>query len=257
MDEPVETDPAEPDGSPVVARPPRRGLARLLPRSPVEAAVGVAALMFLAGSAGYAIAERADASPGRDSADVGFLYDMSLHHQQALHLANLELVNGADPDALRWARDILRAQAYEIGLMEMQPGQFGHDPADRPDTVMGWMGMSMTPATMPGLASAQEVDLLADATGAEADAIFYALMIDHHRGGVAMAEAAADVVDDDWVADTAAAMAAIQTSEIAEMSVDRDRAGLPASPAGVTVGAEADHTDHDESIDDTTSHDHS
>ncbi len=196
-------------------------------------AVAVAALMFLAGAAGYAFGRRgASDDLGGDTADVGFLYDMAAHHQQALQLANLELTNGTDPDAQRWARDILRGQAYEIGLMEMKLGQLGHDPADRPDAAMEWMGAPVDPASMPGLASTDELAVLASASGADADALFYALMIDHHRAGVAMAESGAAEAGDDWVADTAGAMARIQTSEIAEMTADRDRAGLSTTPPG-------------------------
>jgi uncharacterized protein (DUF305 family) len=219
----------------------------LLPRTPVQVAVGVLALMFLAGAVGFVLGSRdAEASsPSADSADVGFLYDMTAHHRQALLIAELQLTNGSDPVAMRWARDILRAQSYEIGLMEMRLGTFGHDPGDAPATAMAWMGMPMSVDAMPGLATEDEIDALRTASGAEADALFYALMIDHHLGGVAMAEEAATRATDDWVAETAATMAAIQASEITEMSVDRDDAGFPADPPGFTPDHMADAmTDH-------------
>lgn len=219
----------------------------LLPRTPGQTVVGVLALMFLAGAVGFLLGSRdADASsPSADSADVGFLYDMTAHHRQALLIAELQLANGSDPVAMRWARDILLAQSYEIGLMEMRLGTFGFDPADAPATAMGWMGMSMSVDAMPGLATADEIDALRGASGAESDALFYALMIDHHLGGVAMAEEAAIRADDDWVAETAATMAAIQASEITEMSVARGDAGHPADPPGFTPDHMADAmTDH-------------
>jgi uncharacterized protein (DUF305 family) len=203
--------------------------------------------MFLAGAVGFVLGSRdaESTTPSADSADVGFLYDMTAHHRQALLLAGLQLTNGEDPNAMRWARDILRAQSYEVGLMEMRLGTFGFDPGDAPATAMGWMGMSMSADAMPGLATEDEIDALRDATGAEADALFYALMIDHHRGGVAMAEEAAARAGDDWVAETAATMAAIQASEITEMSVDRDDGGFPADPPGFTPDHMADAmTDH-------------
>jgi uncharacterized protein (DUF305 family) len=203
--------------------------------------------MFLAGAVGFVLGSRdaGTSSPSADSADVGFLYDMTAHHRQALLIAQLQLTNGSDPVAMRWARDILRAQAYEIGLMEMRLGTFGHDPGDAPATAMGWMGMPMSVDAMPGLATQDELDALRTASGAEADALFYALMIDHHVGGVAMADEAATRATDEWVAETAATMAAIQASEIAEMSVDRDDAGFPADPPGFTPDHMADAmTDH-------------
>ena len=77
-------------------------------------------------------------------------------------------------------------------------------------------------------------DALRNAEGADADALFLALMSDHHAGGVAMAQAAASRADDAWVVDTAQRMARIQASEIAEMEFARENAGLPATPAGFT-----------------------
>ncbi len=234
-------------GAGVGAAHPGAGVGAVLPRTRSQVLVAVAALMFLAGAAGYALGRRgATDDRSRESADVGFLYDMAAHHQQALALANLELTNGTDPAAQRWARDILRAQAYEIGLMEMKLGQLGHDPADRPDVAMAWMGAPVEPAAMPGLASADELATLTAATGADADALFYALMIDHHRAGVAMAESGAAEADDEWVADTAGALARIQSSEIAEMTADRERAGLSTTPPGYVAddSGPMDHT-HD------------
>lgn len=207
-----------------------------LPQTRAQTVVGALALAFLAFALGYVLGNRgaSDDSPSAGSADVGFLYDMSTHHQQAITMAGMQLANGEDPGALRWARDILRAQAYEIGLMESRLGRFGYEPGDRPATAMAWMGMETSPDAMPGMASEDELDALREARGAEADALFYALMLDHHLGGVAMAEHAAEHAGDEWVVDTAAAMAAIQASEIHEMTADRETASLPENPAGHT-----------------------
>jgi len=116
--------------------------------------------------------------------------------------------------------------------MDMRLGTWGYDPADAPETAMAWMGMSATAATMPGMASDDELDAIRGARGDEVDALFYALMIDHHAGGVAMANHAAGHADTDWVADTAAAMARIQSDEILAMAHARDDAGLAADPPG-------------------------
>ena len=220
----------------------------LLPRGPLQSVIGVLALMFLAGSVGYLVGidHGTDDHPSRDSADVGFLYDMIAHHEQALVLASIELTNGDDPTAQLLAREILRSQAREIGLMEMRLGTFGHDPSDRPTSAMVWMGMSATPATMPGMASEAELDALRSASGRDADALFYALMIDHHRGGVAMAEEAAQQAGHAWVAGTAETMASIQRDEIIQMTHARDEAGLAADPAGFGADLADDDTGHDD-----------
>ena len=93
------------------------------------------------------------------------------------------------------------------------------------------------------------MDLLRSAEG-ETDAVFVALMIDHHRAGVAMAEAAAELVDDEQVRQLAARIARTQTLEIAEMTAVAGRLGLDPSPEGVTpddhgVSGMADHEAED------------
>lgn len=228
LDEPTGEDAP---GQALASGGPRGVLAGFLPQTPVQRVVLGLAVAFLTGALGYFIGVRSEQdSPPEDSADVGFLYDMIPHHQQALEIATLQLVNGSDPSAMTFAREILRTQSYEVGLMSMRLGEWGHDPAEAPDQAMEWMGMISTHDTMPGIARPDEMAALRDARGAEADALFYALMIDHHRGGVHMADAAAEQAEDDWVVEAASRMARIQALEINEMLLARDRAGLPADP---------------------------
>ncbi|HET9020465.1 MAG TPA: DUF305 domain-containing protein, partial [Ornithinibacter sp.] len=69
--------------------------------------------------------------------------------------------------------------------------------------------------SMPGMATAAQLDELRAATGVEAERIFLRLMIAHHEGGVAMANAAVADARTTEVRTLAAAVAAAQTSEIA------------------------------------------
>lgn len=214
-------------------QPTRSGLRRLLPATPGQHIIGVLALMFFAGSIGYFIGERGNDTPPADSADVGFLYDMSAHHEQAVRLSMIQLANGTDPSVQAFAREIIRSQSYEIGLMRMRLGMWGFDPAVNDQEPMAWMGMPV-PSTdsMPGMADTSELEAFSEAKGSDADALFLALMSDHHAGGVAMAQDAANRADDAWIVDTAQRMARIQAVEIAEMESARNAAGLPAAPAG-------------------------
>ena len=193
-------------------------------------AAGVAVLL-LAGSAGFALGARRSV-PAADSADVGFLYDMIAHHEQALTLANAELMTGSDTQARSFAREILLFQSYEIGLMERQLATWGYARLEPPETAMAWMGEPVDPDAMPGLASAEEITSMNRAKGEQSDALFIALMQDHHRGGVHMAEAAASEADSPFVRTLASRMAGNQKLEIREMEIARERAGLPADPPG-------------------------
>lgn len=209
----------------------REGVAGWFTAHVHQLALGVA-FLFLGGVGGYYLGTRTDAVPAAGSADVGFLHDMIAHHEQALQLSNDELLRGSDETAKTFAREILLFQSYEIGLMERQLRLWGHERGTR-EHAMGWMGGPAVPVdAMPGLASEDEMDALADASGAHADALFIALMRDHHAGGVHMAEVAAARAEDPFVRELAGRMARNQRLEIGEMAAARDRAGLPADPSG-------------------------
>ena len=210
------------------AAPTEEGRPSRLPR--IAAAL---ALLLLAGAAGFALGGRRSV-PTADSADVGFLYDMIAHHEQALTLSNAELMTGSNTQAKSFAREILLFQSYEIGLMERQLATWGYDRAEPPPMAMAWMGEPVDPAAMPGLASPEEVTSMNRATGGQSDALFIALMQDHHRGGVHMADVAATEADSPFVRDLANRMARNQKLEIREMEIARERAGLPANPPGYT-----------------------
>jgi uncharacterized protein (DUF305 family) len=82
---------------------------------------------------------------------------------------------------------------------------------------MEWMGHPAPIGEMPGLATDAELDELAAATGAEADALFVELMVRHHEAGIDMAEYAADNGSDGEVRAMAASIADSQGDEIAEL----------------------------------------
>lgn len=202
-----------------------------MPREWIHKLAPVAAVLFLAAALGYYAGSRSDRPPGAGSVEVGFLHDMIAHHEQALQLANVELERGADPAITTFAREILLFQAYEIGVMERQLEQWGYV-RDAQDFAMAWMGAKVRSDQMPGLATDAEMDALAEASGAETDALFIALMRDHHAAGVHMASVAAERTGDRFVREFAQRMARNQRIEIGEMARARDRAGLSARPPG-------------------------
>jgi uncharacterized protein (DUF305 family) len=202
----------------------------LLPRGLTLLAL-IIALCFLAGALGWTLGH--GRPPARSSADVGFLYDMVAHHHQAVEMAGIQLFEGEHEEVDHFAEEILRFQSYEIGLMDQMLEEWGYAIEDPPATAMGWMGHAVDPESMPGLATAAELDVLRD--GPDTDAAFLALMADHHAAGVAMATAAADAANDGEVRDLARRMAAAQRFEIAELLRTGRMLGLPRVPAGIEV----------------------
>jgi uncharacterized protein (DUF305 family) len=166
-------------------------------------------------------------TPGDPSAvDTGFTVDMRTHHQQAVELSLLELANGENDVARSFAQEIIIRQEFELGLMTAELDDWGIDTATRPDEAMAWMGMSVPVEEMPGLATPEQLDELRAARGAEADALFLELMVEHHRGGVHMAEHAADNASTEDVRQLASGIERVQRVEINEMLDTAEREGL-------------------------------
>lgn len=195
------------------------------PRS-VLAAFAVASL-FLAGSLGYAVGVRSGPGRAPSAADAGFLRDMIAHHEQAVELSKIALSRPM-PDGVRsFALEVLSDQRYEIGLMEATLERWGEPVADDDGVVMAWMGHEVADADMPGLATPEQIDALADASTPDAvGRQWLELMTAHHEGGVDMAEAGGDLVRDDSVRALAQRIARNQRIEINEYAAVRTRLGL-------------------------------
>jgi uncharacterized protein (DUF305 family) len=190
----------------------------------------ILALCLLAGAAGWTLGKGQPPAPG--SADVGFLHDMRTHHEGAIQLSQIQLTNGTHDSIKVFAEEIILFQSYEIGRMDQLLLGWGYRPENRPAMAMGWMGHDVAPDAMPGMATEAEIDLLR-MPEAPTDAMFVALMVDHHAGGVTMATAAAERAADPEVHELAERMARIQRTEIAEMLAAAQRAGLDLEPDGV------------------------
>jgi uncharacterized protein (DUF305 family) len=186
----------------------------------------VVALCALAGIVGWRVGHSEPARPGRTSVDVGFFYDMTAHHQQAVTMALDYIHNGTDPRLLQLAGEIVSYQSSEIGMMNEYLAQW-HHAGDRPATAMGWMQPPLPYNEMPGLATDAQMNQLAAARGTELDNLFTALMINHHAGGVHMAATAAKTAEESSTRRWAAAMDSGQRGEISEMNTWRTQHGLP------------------------------
>ena len=190
----------------------------------LPALVVVVAMCALSATLGFVVGS--GRPPERDSVDVGFLLDMSVHHEQGTALANLDLINGETEDVQVFAREVLRHQSYEIGLMQFQLGEWGYTREEAGPRGMAWMGMSVPLAEMPGMATEGELELLRVARGRDADALFLRLLEAHHEGAIHMATYAADHADDEDVRRLAARIARNQELEIQELQGAGARTGL-------------------------------
>lgn len=185
---------------------------------------------------------RGAAIPTADSADVGFARDMSVHHEQAVQMASL-VYDRTEDDAIRsLAFDILTTQQGQIGIMSGWLDAWDH-PWTSAGPRMGWMGMP-TEGLMPGMATAEQLAALRAARGTQADIIFLQLMIPHHQGGVAMAQAAVEEARTTPVKLLAQGMVDAQSLEIDYMQELLQQKGAEPIPDMPPMEHQSDHSDH-------------
>jgi len=198
----------------------------------------VVAFTWLGGAIGYFVATDRHDEP--DPVDVGFLFDMSTHHSQAVDMALQTVGRGEDSLIQQFAREILVGQSYEIGLMGQRLFDAGLRLEDRPPDAMGWMGMAVPVAEMPGLATDAQMAALRAAEGAELDRLFLELMAAHHVGGIHMAEHAAANGADASLRDLAARMARNQRLEVNDYIQLAREHGIDADLPGPMAVADID-----------------
>lgn len=135
------------------------------------------------------------------SADISFAEQMIPHHEQAIEMSNLALLNTSSPEVLTLAEQIKNAQSPEIEIMKSWAGV-------RASTHSGHM--------MDGMLSEDELSDLRNAKEKDFDQLFFKGMIKHHEGAIKMAQ---DVINskNKEVAALAASIIKAQESEIAAM----------------------------------------
>ncbi|MFD7505202.1 DUF305 domain-containing protein [Streptomyces sp. NPDC059850] len=212
-------------------------------RQPLVAGItaALAVLALVAVGVVWLLSDRSEGTtgtgtPGDTSAEAGFARDMSTHHQQAVELSLIVRDQTDDEDVRRLAFDILTAQATERGILQGWLDRWGLDRASE-DAPMTWMkdaeGQGMDHGSMkgmdhaykphdgslmPGMATNTELDKLRDAKGKAAEVLYLKLMTAHHKGGVAMAEGAVELVTDPTEKQLATSMVKAQQSEIQLMA---------------------------------------
>jgi len=157
-------------------------------------------------------------TPSTTSVEAGFARDMQLHHNQAVEMSLLVRTLTDEPRVSLLAYDIATSQSSQSGQLYGSIAEWNLPQAPS-EPIMTWMsrptlsgsthdmlGMSDAASgdtagdytydmpheaggAMPGMATGAQMAELATLTGADAEKFFLELMIEHHKGGVVMAEA--------------------------------------------------------------------
>ena len=197
----------------------------------------LAAVLLIGATVGMLLTRASDGSDtaaAPSAVEVGFAQDMSVHHLQAVTMANWARDHSTDPEVRQLAFDIASTQLEQVGWMKGWLMVW-----DKPEQAIGaymtWMtepmsgmsGMSMPASTapapggapMPGMATDAELAKMRTLTGRALDIDFLQLMLRHHQGGSAMAQYARDHASIPAVKTLADAMLKAQGAEMDQMKL--------------------------------------
>jgi uncharacterized protein (DUF305 family) len=177
---------------------------------PVVIGAAVVAVLLLGAVLGMFLTQRAlnsaeQATPAAGSVEVGFAQDMSVHHLQAVTMANWARDHSTDQEVRQLAFDIQSTQLEQVGRMKGWL-MVWDQPEQATGAYMTWMtqssghtmpGMSASTAAssdapMPGMATNAELTKLRSLSGKDLDVYFMQLMLRHHQGGTTMVQYAHD-----------------------------------------------------------------
>jgi uncharacterized protein (DUF305 family) len=133
--------------------------------------------------------------------DINFAEMMIPHHEQAIEMSEIALLNTTNPEVLKLAQQIKDAQSPEIDFMKSWKGV-------RTSTHAGHM--------MEGMLSESELSDLREAKEKDFDKLFLQGMIKHHEGAIVMAQDVAESKNKE-VVNLSAAIIAAQKLEITAM----------------------------------------
>ena len=154
-----------------------------------------------------------------NQADVDFATAMVPHHAQALLMVDAAAPrDDLSPELTELVEQIRTEQTGEIEVMTDWLEEWEQPVPDNPRDHGGMEEEhSDDMSEMPGMASQEEMDALADASGDAFEEMWLQLMVAHHEGAIEMAEAEiADGVFHDTV-ELAEQIAASQADEIDRM----------------------------------------
>jgi uncharacterized protein (DUF305 family) len=171
------------------------------------------------GLGGYLLSQ--PRNPADDSAEAGFLRDMSTHHAQAVEMSMIAHANSANPAIVTLSGDIALTQHQQIGYMQAWLRDWDLSPTGTQQP-MAWIpdsAGSVVNGLMPGMATPEQLAKLRTARGTDLDIQFLTLMRQHHLGGIHMAQEILTMTDNadlTWLART------MVTGQQAELTVIDD-----------------------------------
>jgi len=141
----------------------------------------------MGGSSSSAAVAGGAAAGDKNKADAEFATMMIPHHAQAVAMADLAVQNGTDPKVLALASKIKGAQAPEITRMSGWLTGWGQ-PVPGADGGSSMGGMAGMGEQTGGMMSDKQISDLRSTKGSAFDRLWLQMMVEHHKGAVAMAK---------------------------------------------------------------------
>ena len=123
--------------------------------------------------------------PPHSPADVKFMQDMIMHHDQAVEMTALIESHTQNKELRSLGLRISRSQSDEINFMKRWLAARG-EPTAAPMPQTHGMHMPDHHMLMPGMLTVKQMDALKKASGEEFDRLFLKGMIQHHNGALTM-----------------------------------------------------------------------
>lgn len=126
-----------------------------------------------------------EVSAEHNPADISFVQGMIPHHSQAIDMAELADQQAGSPQVKELAAKIEQAQDPEIEQMRNMLKAWG---APESGGTGGMSGMGHGSGSTAGMMSDQQMGQLEQAKGPDFDRLFLRMMIEHHKGAIAMSQ---------------------------------------------------------------------
>ncbi len=146
-------------------------------------------------------------------ADIAFLQDMVVHHQQALDLTAMVRGQSTEPALVTLADQIAAQQRTELQGCQAQLLQW-----EVPDGKSSRHDADQDATDIPGMVDQPTIDKLRNLRGPAFDKLWLHSMIDHHRGAITMAHNEIEHGESPEAISIARSLAARQQAEIDRMN---------------------------------------
>jgi uncharacterized protein (DUF305 family) len=160
--------------------------------------------------------------PQRSAKDAEFMRGMIMHHAQAVEMTALIASHTSNKDIRLLGSRISHTQSDEMDLMKRWLAARGESASAPMQGHMDMPGMDHAghhPMLMPGMLSAEQMDSLRKAKGAEFDKLFLTGMIQHHEGALVMVKELFDTAGAGQEADLFNFATDIDSSQRAEIRI--------------------------------------